>query len=80
MEFSASSIAKSREIDRSEGFYRIIKYLWSGFRRDIAAISLALSPFAVCRGYTLCLFWSGIGYGFRGNDGVYERIYRFNSR
>ena len=28
-----------------------------------------------------CPFWSGIGYGFRGNSpGVYERIYRFNSK
>ena len=36
MEFSASS--KSREIDRSEGFYRIMS-----LRRDIAPISLGLS-------------------------------------
>ena len=26
----------------------------------------------------LWLFWSGIGYGFQGNYGVYEHIYRFN--
>ena len=25
---------------------------------------------------TLCPFWSGIGYGFEGTTGVYERIYR----
>ena len=31
-------------------------------------------------GYTPCPFWSGIGYGFRGNYRVYERIYRFNSK
>ena len=31
-------------------------------------------------GYTLCPFWSGIGYGFEGSTGVYERIYRFNSK
>ena len=30
--------------------------------------------------YTLCPFWSGIGYGFEGTTGVYERIYRFNSK
>ena len=30
-------------------------------------------------GYTLCPFWSGIGYGFEGTTGVYERIYRFIS-
>ena len=28
-------------------------------------------------GYTLCPFWSGIGYGFRGTTGAYESIYRF---
>ena len=32
-------------------------------------------------GYRLCQFWSGIGYGLRGNQaGVYELIYRFNSK
>ena len=40
MEFSASP--KSREIDRSEGFYRIMS-----IRRDIAPIPLGLSPFVV---------------------------------
>ena len=28
-------------------------------------------------GYTLCPFWSGIGYGFRGTTGAHESIYRF---
>ena len=28
-------------------------------------------------GYTLCPFWSGIGYGFRGTTGAYGSIYRF---
>ena len=28
----------------------------------------------------LCSFWSVIGYGFRGNYRVNERIYRFNSK
>ena len=32
------------------------------------------------KGYRLCPFWSGVTYGFRGNNtGVYERIRRFNS-
>ena len=31
-------------------------------------------------GYTLCPFWSGMGYSFEGTTGVYERIYRFNSK
>ena len=41
-----------------------------------------LSRFGLKTGihYTLCPFWSGIMYGFRGNHGVYERIYRFNSK
>ena len=30
--------------------------------------------------HTLCPLWSGIGYGFKGNYGVYERLYRFNSK
>ena len=30
--------------------------------------------------HTLCPFWSGIGCGFKGNYGVYERLYRFNSK
>ena len=30
--------------------------------------------------YTRWTFWSGIWYGFRGNYGVYERIYGFNSK
>ena len=25
-------------------------------------------------------FWSRIGYGFQGTMGVYERIYRFNTK
>ena len=29
---------------------------------------------------TPCPFSSGIGYGFRGNYGVYEGIYLFNSK
>ena len=29
---------------------------------------------------TLCPFWSGIGCGYRGNYGGYERIYLFNSK
>ena len=37
-------------------------------------------PFWSENGYTLCLYWSGIWYGFRGNYGVYELIYRFNSK
>ena len=28
--------------------------------------------------HALCLFWSGIRHGFRGNCGVYELIYRFH--
>ena len=36
------------------------------------------APFWSENEYTLCPFWSGIGYGFRGNYGVDERIYRFN--
>ena len=39
-----------------------------------------LAPFLSENGYTLCLFWSGIGYGFWGPTGVYKRIYRFNSK
>lgn len=31
-------------------------------------------------GYTLCSFWFGIGYGFRGKNAVKERICRFNSK
>ena len=27
------------------------------------------APFPSENGYTFCLFWSGIGYGFQGNDG-----------
>ena len=38
------------------------------------------APFWSENAYTLCPFWSGIGYGFRENLGVYERIYRFNSK
>ena len=38
------------------------------------------APFWSENGYTLCSFSSGIGYGFRENLGVYERIYRFNSK
>ena len=38
------------------------------------------APFWSENGYTLCLYWSGIWYGFRGNYGVYELIYRFNSK
>ena len=38
------------------------------------------APFWSENGYTLCLFWCGIGYGFWGPTGVYERIYRFNSK
>ena len=30
--------------------------------------------------HTLCPFWSGIGCGFKGNYGKYERLYRFNSK
>ena len=33
--------------------------------------------FCVVLSETVCPFWSGIGYGFRGNWGVYERVYRF---
>ena len=36
MEFSASS--KSREIDRSERFYRIMSIFAAAFERDIVAI------------------------------------------
>ena len=38
------------------------------------------APFWSENAYTLCSFSSGIGYGFRENLGVYERIYRFNSK
>ena len=38
------------------------------------------APFWSGNGYTLFPFWSGIGYDFWGNWGVYERIYRFNSK
>ena len=38
------------------------------------------APFWSENGYTLCPLWSGIRYGFQGNYGVYERIYRFNSK
>ena len=37
-------------------------------------------PFWSENAYTLCSFSSGIGCGFRENLGVYERIYRFNSK
>ena len=42
--------------------------------------NILLQTFSLSYGYTLCPFWSGIGCGFRGNYGVYERIYRFNSK
>ena len=32
----------------------------------------------VKNGFTLCPFWSGIGYDFEITAGVYERIYRLN--
>ena len=38
------------------------------------------APFWSENGHTLGPFWSGIGYGFRGNYGVSEPIDRFNSK
>ena len=34
-------------------------------------------PFWSKNEYTLCSFWSGIGYGFRGNYGMGERMNNF---
>ena len=38
------------------------------------------APFWSESGYTLYPFWSGMGYDCEGTTGVYERIYRFNSK
>ena len=38
------------------------------------------APFWSENGHTLGPFWSGIGYGFRGNYRVSEPIDRFNSK
>ena len=45
MEFSASS--KSREIDRSERFYRIMSIFGAAFDAISSPFFLGLSPFAV---------------------------------
>ena len=39
--------------------------------REVCAASkgMVFAPFPSKNGYTFCLFWSGIGYGFRGNYG-----------
>ena len=42
-----------------------------------APLGRVFVPFLSEVGYTLCPFWSGIEYGFQGNYGVYECIYRF---
>ena len=36
----------------------------------------------MCRpkGYGFCTFWFEVGLVFEGTTGVYERIYRFNSK
>ena len=45
---------------------------------------IIFAPFDLKTGtlYRLCLFWSAIGHGFRGNDGsaCIERICRFHSK
>ena len=54
--------------------------LYKLYRVCAALSGRVFAPFWSENGYTLCPFWSGIGYGFRGNYGVYEHIYRFNSK
>ena len=39
-----------------------------------------LRRFGLKMGINFAVFSSRIGYGFRGTTGVYERIYRFNSK
>ena len=45
-------------------------------------IGRGFAPFWSENGHKLCPFGSGIGAGvvFEGTTGVYERIYRFNSK
>ena len=58
--------------------WRILPYI--SYQVFAVPSGRVFAPFWFENGYTLCSFWSGIVYGFRGNYGAYERIYRFNSK
>ena len=60
---------------KTRGYY-LIEAVWV----CAAPSGRVFEPFWSDNGYTLCRFWSGIGFGFEGTTRVYERIYRSSSK